>query len=290
MIRVLVNPAAGRGRSRRALASLRRFAAAIEAELVVSRDAGDLTVQASRAVADGVDRLVVAGGDGTFHHVAQALVGSPCALGVVSLGRGNDYATDLGVPLELADAMQFAFEGPIRSIDAGGVNGRAFTGYCGVGFDGEAAQVAYTAPALLRGSLAYVYSVVRTMVSFRPPVLTVRYDGGEFEGRAMFAIACNISRLGGGMRITPAARFDDGLLDLIIASELGRAELLRVFPKVYRGSHVDHPAVRIVRTRSVTISADRSLTVACDGEPVFQTDGESVEVSIEPRSLKVIAP
>jgi diacylglycerol kinase (ATP) len=290
MIRFLVNPAAGRGKSRRALASLRRFASARDADLAVSRDAGDLTAQARRAVADGVDRLVVAGGDGTFHHAAQALVGSGCALGVVSLGRGNDYAADLGVPLKLDDAMQFAVDGPVRSIDAGGVNGRAFTGYCGVGFDGEAARVAHSAPPLFRGPLTYVYSVVRTMLSFRAPVLTVRYQGGEFEGRAMFAIACNISRIGGGMRITPEASFDDGLLDLIIASELGRAELLRVFPKVYRGSHVDHPAVRIVRTPSVSISADRSLTVACDGEPLFQTNGEDVEVSIEPRSLSVVAP
>ena len=290
MVRVLVNPAAGRGRSQRALTSLRRFASDIDADLLVSRDAEDLTAQARRAVADGVDRLVVAGGDGTFHHAAQGLIGSQCALGVVSLGRGNDYAADLGVPLGSAEAMQFAVDGPIRSIDAGSVNSRAFTGYCGVGFDGEAARVAHAAPALFRGPLTYVYSVVRTLVSFRPPVLTVRYDGGEFEGRAMFAIACNISRFGGGMRIAPEARFDDGLLDLIIVSELGRAELLRVFPKVYRGSHVDHPAVRIVRTRSVTISADRSLTVACDGEPLFQTDGETVEVSIEPQSLNVIAP
>lgn len=290
MIRFLVNPSAGRGRSRRALSSLRRFASEKGADLVVSLDADDLIEQARRAVAAGVDRLVVAGGDGTFHLAAQGLAGSRCALGVVSLGRGNDFAADLGVPLVPSDAMQFAVDGPVRSIDTGRVHGRVFTGYFGIGFDGEAARIAHAAPALFRGPLTYVYSVARTLVSFRAPVLRIRYEGGDFEGRAMFAIACNISRLGGGMRMAPDAKYDDGLLDLVIASEIGRAELLRVFPKVYRGSHVDHPAVRIVRTRSMTISADRSLTVACDGEPLFQTDGEAVEVSIEPRSLDVVAP
>ena len=290
MVRFLVNPAAGRGRSRRALRSLGRFASDRGADLVVSRDADDLTEQARRAVAAGVDRLVVAGGDGTFHLAAQGLAGSSCAMGLVSLGRGNDFAADLGVPLVPADAMRFAVEGPVQAIDTGRVNERVFTGYFGIGFDGEAARIAHAAPALFRGPLTYVYSVARTLVSFRAPVLSVRYDGGEFEGRAMFAMACNVSRLGGGMRIAPDAKYDDGLLDLVIASELGRAELVRVFPKVYRGSHVHHPALRIVRTRSVTISADRSLTVACDGEPLFQTAGQALEVSIEPRSLNVVAP
>ena len=290
MNRVLVNPAAGRGKSRRALEALRGLAAEAGSELHVSADAEDLVAQARAAVRDGVERLLVAGGDGTFHHVAQALVGAPCALGVVPLGRGNDFAADLAVPEELAAAFAFAQSGPLRQIDVGRVNDRYFTGYCGVGFDSEAARYAYEAPAFLSGTLAYVYSVLRTMLTFHAPMMKVRHGAGEFAGPAMFAVACNISRFGGGMRIAPEARYDDGLLDLVIARELGRIALLRVFPKVYTGRHVDHPAVQISRTATASVEVDRSLNIACDGELVGRLTDHRLEVSIEPAALRVVAP
>lgn len=289
MNRVLVNPAAGRGKSRRALADLRQLAARSESELRVSADVEDLVGQARIAVREGVDRLVVAGGDGTFHHVAQALVGTPCALGVVPLGRGNDFAADLAIPSELTAAFDWAQTGPVRRIDVGRVDDRYFTGYCGVGFDSEAARYAYEAPAAFGGPLAYVYAVLRTLVTFRAPSLRVDHDAGTFAGPAMFVVACNITRFGGGMRIAPAARFDDGALDLVIARELGKIALLRVFPKVYSGAHVDHPAVEIRRTAAATVEVDRSLNVACDGESVGRLDGGRLEVSIEPAALKVVA-
>jgi len=287
--RILVNPAAGRGKSGRALSTLRRLADETGSELRVSRDAQDLVTQAQEAVRDGLTRLLVAGGDGTFHHVAQGLVGSDCALGLIPLGRGNDFAGDLGVPSDVEKAFQLAQNGPIRNIDVGRVGDRYFTGYCGVGFDSEAARCAQEAPAIFSGSMVYVYSVLRTMFTFRPPMLTVQHSGGEFQGRAMFAVACNISRFGGGMRIAPAALFDDGALDLVIAREVGKIELLRVFPKVYTGEHVGHPAIEISRTPSVTIEVDRPMNVACDGELVGRLEGASLEVSVEASALKVVA-
>jgi diacylglycerol kinase (ATP) len=257
---------------------------------VLSRDAVDLAEQAGRAVAEGVERLIVAGGDGSFHHAAQGLAGTDCALGLVPLGRGNDLAAALGIPRGLQESTSFAEHGPVRRIDVGSVNGILFTGYCGLGFDSEAARIAQAAPSYLRGPLAYGYSVLRTLWSFEPPVLELQYDGGEFEGRAMFAVACNISRFGGGMLIAPTARADDGLLDLVIAREIGRLELLRVFPRVYRGGHVTHPAVRIVRTRTVSIRVDRSMTVAADGEPLFEAGASPISVSLRPGALRVVAP
>jgi YegS/Rv2252/BmrU family lipid kinase len=287
--RVLVNPAAGRGRSRRALAGLEQLATEAGIELRVSADAEDLVRQARAAVADRVERLVVAGGDGTFHHVAQALVGRACALGVVPLGRGNDFAADLAIPEDPAAAFEWALRGPVRRIDVGRVDGRYFTGYCGVGFDSEAARHAHEAPAVFRGPLAYVYAVLRTLLTFKAPTLEVSHDGGIFQGPAMFAVACNVSRFGGGMRIAPTARFDDGALDLVIARELGKIDLLRVFPKVYSGDHVDHPAVLMSRTTAASIQVDRPLNVACDGESVGRLDGGRLEVSIEPAALRVVA-
>jgi diacylglycerol kinase (ATP) len=288
--RLLINPSAGRGKSRRALGALRRLAEQADCDLAVSTSALNLVDHARTAAEDGVERFLVAGGDGTFHHVAQGLAGSTCALGVIPLGRGNDFASDLSVPCDFEEAFRYALTGPIRSIDLGRVGERYFTGYCGVGFDSEAAHYAQEAPALFRGPLAYVYSVLRTMFTFLPPLLSAGYEGGDFTGKAMFAVACNISRFGGGMRIAPEARFDDGALDLVIAKELGKIQLLRVFPKVYSGKHVNHPAVQIHRTRTATISVDRALAIACDGELVGHMDDRVLQVSVEPDSLRVVAP
>jgi len=288
-MRFLVNPTSGKGRSQRALSSLQRLAQEADIELRVSRSAKDLVVQSRQAVEDGVERLLVVGGDGTFHYVAQSLAHSSCALGLIPAGRGNDFAADLDVPSDIESAVRFAIEGPVRTIDVGRVNDRYFIGYCGVGFDSEAAHVAQTAPGFLVGPLPYIYGVLRTLLTFRPPVLKVDREGEAFEDRAIFAVVCNTSRFGGGMRIAPAAKVDDGALDLVVARELTKIQILRVFPKVYTGAHIHHPAVQISRIRAAKIAVDRPLMMACDGEPIGRLDGGEMEVAIEPRALTVIA-
>ena len=134
-IRFLVNPASGGGKGERAVSLLGEAAAKAGAELVVSQSVEDLAAQAEKAAAEGLERLVVAGGDGTFHHVAQGLTGSECAMGIVPLGRGNDLAGTLGIPGELSKALEVAIDGSVRRIDVGQVGPHWFLGYCGVGFD-----------------------------------------------------------------------------------------------------------------------------------------------------------
>jgi diacylglycerol kinase (ATP) len=287
-VRFLVNPAAGRGSGASHLHELRRLASHAGAGLVVSRGAEDLIEQARRAVADGIERLVVAGGDGTMHLVAQALAGTSCALGVVPLGTGNDLAGTLAIPPETAPAVARALAGPVRAIDLARAGSTVCVGYAGVGFDSEVTRFANQVKAL-RGPLVYLYSVIHTLVTFEPPTLRVEHDGGVFEGRAMFVVAANLPRFGGGMRIAPAAAIDDGLLDLVIVREISRPALLAVFPKVYNGRHVGHPAVSITRTRRAAISIDRPLEMYGGGEPVHSMrPGEPVVVEAVPGALWVV--
>ena len=290
MIRFLLNPASGGGKGQRARDELERLASTREAELLVSRDADDLVLLASEAAEEGVGRLVVAGGDGTFHHVAQGLTGSRCAMGLVPLGRGNDLATTLGIPASLPAAVELAVGGPVREIDVGRLGGRSFLGYCGVGFDSEVACLVHEKGGLFKGPFTYVYGVLRTLATFEPPTITVEHDDGRFEGKAMFVVVCNHARFGGGMLIAPKAKIDDGVLDLVIAEKLSKFELLRVFPKVYRGEHVDHPALKFHRSRRVRIALDRTMTMATDGEPLLTVGEDGIEVTVRPGSLRVVAP
>lgn len=288
-VRFLVNPASGRGTGASHLDRIRVLASRAGAGLVVSRKVEDLAKAARRAAEDGIERLLVAGGDGTMHHASQGLAGTPCALGVVPLGTGNDLAATLGIPPDLDAAVRRALEGEIRSIDLARVGETYCVGYAGVGFDSEVTRFA-NGVKILKGPLVYFYSVIHTLVTFEPPRMKVVHDEGTFAGKVMFVTVNNLPRFGGGMRIAPDARIDDGLLDLVIVGEIPKATLLSVFPKVYGGTHVSHPAVTMARTRRAEITLDRDLTMYGGGEPVQPVAaGEAVTVEVVPAGLRVIA-
>jgi len=291
MIRILVNPAAGRGAGAACLDGLRRLAAAQGAELQVSESGDDLVARARQAAADGVERLLVAGGDGTIHQAVQGLAGSECALGLIQLGSGNDLATVLGVPSDPAAAVERALTGEPRAIDLGKVTGAAgrrwFAIYCGVGFDSEVTRCANQV-RVLRGPAVYPWAVIKTLFGFRPPAFRIEHDLGVFEGPGMFVTVANGPTFGGGMRIAPDARLDDGLLDLVIVRKLPKWQLLQVFPKVYSGKHVGHPKVEILRTRRVRITLDREMELYGDGEALLPIGADGVTVEVVPAGLRVI--
>ena len=164
-----------------------------------------------------------------------------------------------------------------------------------MGFDSEVARTILEGGRrgvgrLFRGSALYVYGVLRTLGSFRPPHLTLEHEGGTWEGRVMLVAFGNTHRFGGGMRIAPNAVPDDGLLDVVIVKAIGKPTLLRVFPKVYQGTHLSHPAVETFRARRLTVHLDREMTVFGDGEPMVPVGEAGVRVEVVPRALRVVSP
>jgi diacylglycerol kinase (ATP) len=288
-VRFLVNPKAGRGLSAANFDRLRMMASRAGAGFVVSRNAADLGEQARRAAADGVERLLVAGGDGTMHHAIQGLAQTSCALGVIPVGTGNDLSGTLKIPPDLDVAVQRGLTGTIRPIDLIRVGETYSVSYLGVGFDSEAAEFANQVK-ILKGPLIYPYSVIHTLATFQPPSMRIVHDEGVFEGRVMFTTLASLPRFGGGMQIAPQAKIDDGLLDLVIVREISRRALLAVFPKVYSGKHVGHPACLFHRTRRAEITIDRPMTLYGGGEPVRpMAAGEAVTAEVVPGSLSVVA-
>ena len=292
--RLLVNPAAGRGGGGRALPRLRHLAQKEGLRLEISRSPAALRSAAERAVTEGAERLLVAGGDGTVHHAVQALARSDTALGILPLGSGNDLAATVGVPRRLAAAFRAAIEGPVRRLDLGCVDGCWFAGVAGVGFDGEVARVAAERVRLVRGPLMYPWAVVRALAGFRPPVAVLEHEGpggsGRFEGRVVLAAFGNTHRFGGGMRIAPDARPDDGLLDVVVVEAMSKPRLLRLFPRVYRGTHLGLPEVTTLQARRLRLGLDREMTVYGDGEPMRPVRGGGAVVEVVPGALRVVSP
>jgi diacylglycerol kinase (ATP) len=282
---LLVNPAAAGGRG---AARLRGLAEPAGVKSVVTRSAADLTERARHAAGEGRDRVIVAGGDGTVHHAVRALAGTDCALGLVPTGSGNDLARVMGLEFDPARALAAAVSGRPQRVDVGYVDGRPFAGVVGLGFAGEVNQYANERTGWPQGRWTYPYAVLRTLRKFEPPLLRVKHDQGTWEGEAILIALANSPCFGGGMRIAPEARMDDGRLDMVIVKRVPKLKLLGLFPRVYRGSHILHPAVLSFRVRAVELSASRALTFFADGEALAPVSSEGSKIEIRPRALSVI--
>ncbi|MFG3033178.1 diacylglycerol kinase [Streptomyces sp. NPDC048253] len=271
-ITLFVNPAAGRGRgahaARPAASALR--AAGYTVRTVLGVDAEDALVRARAAVADGTGALIAVGGDGLAHLALQAVAGTRTPLGLVAAGTGNDFARALGLPVRdpaaaarlVADALKGA---RIRDIDLGRVGDRWFGTVLASGFDSRVNDRGNRMRWPV-GRARYDLAMLAELAAFRPfPYRITLDDGAVREVEATLVAVGNGSSYGGGMRICPGADLTDGLFDVTIVGDCRRRTLLRVFPKVYRGTHIDHPKVTVLRAAKVEIAA-AGVSGYADGE------------------------
>ncbi|MFJ7333559.1 diacylglycerol kinase [Streptomyces sp. NPDC101110] len=273
-ITLFVNPTAGRGRGARAAqpAASALRAAGFSVRTVLGEDAADALVRARAAVASGTGALIAVGGDGMAGLALEAVAGTRTPLGLVAVGTGNDFARALGLPVRepaaagrmIADALKC---GRIRDIDLGRAGDRWFGTVLASGFDSRVNDRGNRMrwPA---GRLKYDLAMIAELSAFRPVPYRIRLDDGEVrEVEATLVAVGNGSSYGGGMRICPGADLTDGLFDVTVVGDCSRATLLKVFPRVYRGTHVDHPQVTVERAARVELAAD-GVTGYADGEPL----------------------
>ncbi|MEU6741855.1 YegS/Rv2252/BmrU family lipid kinase [Streptosporangium sandarakinum] len=267
-IALLVNPAARGGRSRGLLAPVldRLRSGGAEVSVILGESADDALERACTAVAEAPGALVAFGGDGLVHLAVQAVAGTDVPLGVIPAGTGNDIAAALGLPardpLAAADTV---LRGRVRVVDAARAGADEwFAGVVACGFDSRVNERANRL-AWPPGMAKYVVALAQELRSFRPIPFRLDLDGEVVEREAMLVAVGNTDSYGAGMRVCPAAVPDDGLLDVTILGAVPRGEFLRTFPRVYRGTHVSHPAVTVHRARRVTLDAPGVVAYA-DGE------------------------
>ncbi|MGP4031363.1 diacylglycerol/lipid kinase family protein [Pseudarthrobacter sp. 1C304] len=299
MIAVAVNPRASFGRGvhagNEAAAIFEQAGAGV---LLLCEDSyAALAASVDKALAAGIDALVVVGGDGMVHLGVNALAGSglpwgTVPLGIVPTGTGNDMARALGIPAHdipaACAAVLAGLESGGRLIDAGRASApgmsRWFAGVVSAGFDAAVNERA-NAWRWPRGKARYHLAMLRELASFRAINYTVTADGETWQQAAMLVSVANGQSIGGGMKVTPDAVLDDGWLDLFIVGPLSRTGLLRVFPKVFAGGHLGHPAVQIRRVRSVELAAENVAAYA-DGERIGPLP---LTIDVVPRAVRVLA-
>ncbi|MGW6952064.1 diacylglycerol kinase [Streptomyces xanthophaeus] len=273
-VTLFVNPTAGRGRGAHAAqpAASALRAAGLSVRTVLGGDGPDALARLRTAVREGTGAVIAVGGDGMVSLALQALAGTQVPLGVVAVGTGNDFARTLGLPVrEPARAGRLAAgalkEGRIRDIDLGRADGTWYGTVLCSGFDSRVNDRG-NRMRLPAGRFKYDLAMVPELAAFRPFPYRITLDGGGvIETEATLVAVGNGSSYGGGMRICADAVPDDGLFDVAVVGDCSRATLLKVFPQVYKGTHLGHPKVSVHRAVKVTLEAP-GITAYADGEPL----------------------
>lgn len=297
-VALIINPTAGRGqagRQAREIAQRLRQYGLTQPAWHYTQARGDGEHLARAAVAAGADLVVAVGGDGTLHEVVNGMLGSSATLGLIPFGTGNDFARALGLFGDLDVACRALTQGRTHRVDVGTIEGagtggpRHFLVLTGTGYDARTAQTVNAGIKYLSGAPAYVWGAILTAKNFTPFELTLSPAGGEtVHTKAMFVSFANCATTGGGMKIAPDAEVDDGLLDICLVRELPTAQMLWQLTRVFKGDHVKHPAVTMLRAARVTVDADPPQPLLIDGE-VLGTTPATISIARQVLPIRVPA-
>jgi len=300
---IIANPAAGHGSAARAIPRVEALCRAIglDFDLVRTERPGHAIDLAHQAALAGAGVVVAAGGDGTANEVINGLMqakrerGTRAVLGILGIGRGNDFAHTIGVPKDLSAACDALAAGFLRPIDIGRVTGGVFPqgryfGNCvGVGFDAITTIEVMKLPRY-GGFVSFFIAVMRTIFLYsKGPLVRIEMDGRSLTQPVLLVSVMNGRRLGGGFWMAPASLPDDGLFDLCIAHEVGRARIVGMIPHFLRGTQATQPEITMSRARRIAIIAERGVLPAqTDGEIICE-DGKRLDIELLPRELDVVS-
>lgn len=291
---VIRNPQSGRGRLVSKWPELERSireATQDSLEFWNTEGPGHATELGRKACQNGAELVIAAGGDGTISQVANGVIGSGKSFAVIPCGTGNDLCRTLGLGASIPDALKAIRHRRIVQMDIAHYRTNRQEGYflnvAGMGFDASVADRINRGMRMLTGTSAYLAAVVATLGKFRAQNIGFTLDGRRTEKRVMLSAIANAQCYGGGMKIAPVASITDGLLDVVMVGEIGKSAFLRAFPRVFKGTHLSHPAVSHYRAKRIRLEPSETAPFLVDGELVSCA---WVEIEIQPNKLPIIVP
>lgn len=290
-VRVLINPKSGLWWSSTGLQRLIQQHWDIPGHLLTyqfSRSPEDGIHKTRAAVEEGIDTILVVGGDGMINSIGSALIGTGVSLGVIPMGSGNGFARHFDIPLTAEKAVVALLKAARQDIDVGTINGRPFFVTCGLAGDGALVETFEKSP--VRGVLPYVLSGAFEFFDYKPKPFQFVMDGErnhECRDPFIFTVA-NLTQYGGGAQIAPNAKHDDGLMELVIMARSDWPRLIPNFPKLFSGKIDQLPEVTTHRFRSLVVKRSEPGPVQMDGE--LLSEPAEVEIKVLPKSLSVLVP
>ena len=251
--------------------------------------------QAARDAGDSL--LVVIGGDGTVNEVANGVAGTDAELAVLPCGTGQDFGRTHGIPSSFDEAVRVALGGVTRTIDLGlvelgnssdGSTSRFFANVGSAGMSGAVARRANSMTKALGGRATFFYALTREFLAWQNTRVVVELaDGDRREGSMHDVIVANGKWHGGGMKLAPDARQDDGAFDIVTIGDVNKLDFLTTAPKLYSGRYLSHPKVELLRSSSVSIDSTEPLPLEVDGEPIGETPAR---FRVVPAALRLRVP
>ncbi|MBU1695390.1 MAG: diacylglycerol kinase family lipid kinase [Verrucomicrobia bacterium] len=289
-VRVLINPRSGGWWSSQAIQ--KAFddyweGADMDLTYQFSHSVEDGKQKARRAVEEGVDTVLVVGGDGMVNTIGSMLVGTPTALGVIPVGSGNGFARHFNIPLDPESAVRVLRHAKRRAIDVGMANGRPFFVTCSLAWDAALVRSFERFP--VRGSLPYVLAAAYELLGYVPQPVEVQLDAEKMSWAdpLVFTVA-NLTQYGIGAQIAPRAKPDDGWLELVVVARQDAPRVLASLPRLFNGSFHRLPGVVTKRFRRMTVQRAVPAPIQMDGELVEPTNDVTVEVV--PKALTILVP
>lgn len=283
----IANPVAGLGKGRRILPRLRRILE--DAGLCWELEETTAPNEAANLARESVgrfDAVVGIGGDGTLNEILQALAHTETPLGIIPAGSGNDYVRSLDYPRGLPAVVDRIAGGKVRTVDVGYLNGRYFLNVMGIGFDAVVNQKR-NSTRWIRGFPAYILALFRTLGTYTSVRVDLHLDGKPSATEAFLVSIGNGTTCGGGFRLTPHARLDDGLLDVCILRPVRVPALLWHLPKAFTGTIEKSGYASLKRATEVRLTTTQRLPAHVDGEPQTLEEGTH-RIGIVPSALKVV--
>ncbi len=300
--KIILNPTAGNGNGKKAQPHIEQLLNQykLSFSLVNTERPGHGIELAHQAVTEGFQVIVAAGGDGTVNEAVNGLMLSKVEgavippLGVLCVGRGNDFAGSMGIPEDLPGGVQALTGGFRRTVDVGRVaggnypQGRYFANCVGVGFDAITTIEVHKLPRW-GGYLAFMAAVLKTVFLYnKAPLARIEYDGNVITQRSLLISIMNGRRLGGGFIMAPNSLPDDGVFDLCIAEQMSSFAVIKMIPHFTRGDQATQPTIKTGQAARISITAqDGPLPAQTDGE-IICVDGSHLEVEVLPRQLEII--
>ena len=294
---VFVNPAAGRGGAGRKVAGMGSALARLTyaAKIVETDSADEFRNQVRRALREGCATLIAMGGDGTLQLLVNEVLGQDVQVGVVPAGCGNDFAAALGITKNLEKAAEIIVAGKTRMVDlvrvrnSSGLN-VVYLGGGGVGIDAEALRYANRRFAKWPGRLRYLASAIAALRGFRGVQVEAAFPESDLPNVAklvLLAAVLNAPTLGGGLRLAPDARLDDGMLEVVMIEMLRKREVLALIPRLLITGELRSARTVRMRAAKIKLTAEKETSFQGDGELLGKTP---VEIEVVHKALRVLAP
>jgi diacylglycerol kinase (ATP) len=297
-VKVILNPYANRWRAKGQAAAILTACeqVGLEADLVMIPAPGQGAQEALQAVDDGYDAVVAAGGDGTVHEVVNGLIaaagdGPTKPLGVMAVGTGNDFNDMSDLPRDLLGAAKIIAAGQTRQVDAGQITFdnqvHFFDNNCALAME-PVVTIENVTMTRLSGNIRYVAAVIKSLAKLNAWQMRVTWDEGSYEGPILLLSVCNSPRTGGLFRMAPQAKMDDGLFDFVYARDMPLQQVVRLLPRLVRGTHIHHEKIVYGRTKTLTVESEPGSPIHADGE-VLSESAKRFTYEVLPAKITLLA-